>query len=216
MKKVVLIFLLLLFVLLTWLAWLKPASAPTPATVRISLPAQPHSETLQSESAKTLWRVITRRVISQAAVNALTQLLKSMGLEPITIRKQEDVTLHAFDDATLYNSSEEASTASTIWRNHGIETTVIKVQKDVYLIGLGRFYQTHYAEGMQTRLREIGKEFRYQQRTVPIPTWRFTFPPMEKIEADKLWKQLNNSGEIMPVVMPEPRFQELYGKAASP
>ena len=216
MKKVVLIFLLLLFALLTWLAWLKPASAPTPAAVRISLPVQPHSETLQPESAETLWRIITRRVISQAAVNALTQLLKSMDLEPITIRKQEDVTLHAFDDATLYKSSEEASTASAIWRNHGIETTVIKAQKDIYLIGLGRFYQTHNAEGMQTRLREIGREFRYQQRTVPIPTWRFTFPPMEKGEADKLWKQLNDSGEIMPVVMPEPRFQELYGKAASP
>jgi len=216
MKKVVRIFLLLLFVLLAWLAWLKPAPAPAPAAARIPMPAQPHSGAFQPEGVETVWRVITRRVISREAVNSLTKLLKSMGLEPITIRNQEDVTLHAFDDATLYKSSAEASTASAIWRNHGIETTVIKAEENTYLIGLGRFYQTHFAEGMQARLREIGREFRYQQRTVPIPSWRFTFPPMEKGEADKLWKQLNDSGEIMPIVMPDPRFQELYGKPSSP
>jgi len=199
------------------IVWLKPAVAPTPAKVRIALPTAPDSDMATEHiQRKTLWRVVTRRVVSKDAINSLTRRLKNMKLEPITIRHQEEVTMHAFDDAEHFPTRQQAWAASKIWRDHNIEVSIIHAQKDIYLIGLGRFYQSNYAEGMQKRLKEIGRAFRYQQRTVPIPTWRFTFPPMQKEAAERLWKKLNNSGVIMPVQIPETQFQALYGSAMKP
>ena len=196
----------------TILIWQKPASAPTPAKVRVTLPTAPTShDSVQNSDIHTHWRVVTRRVVSKDALRSLTRRLKSMGLKPMTIHHQEEVTMHAFDDAQLYKTHKEAWFGSKIWRDQGIEITVIEAQKDTFLIGLGRFYQLNYALGMQKRLKTVGKKFRYQQRTVPIPTWRFTFPPMQKEDAEKLWLKLNNSGVMMPIQIPELRFQELYG-----
>jgi len=211
MNRVVRIALLLLLGLAAILIWQKPASAPTPAKVRLAVPTQPAAGEDQKMRSSELWRVVTRRVVSKAAIYELTRQLKSMGLEPITIRHQEAVTMHAFDDAQLYKTHKEAWFASKIWRDHGIEISIIEAQKDTFLIGLGRFHQENYALGMQKRLNRVDKKFRYQQRTVPIPTWRFTFPPMQKADAEKLWQKLNNSGVMMPVQIPETQFQKLYG-----
>jgi len=211
MNSVVRIALLLLLAIAAILIWQKPASAPTPAKVRLAVPVQPATDNNQTISSSELWRVVTRRVISKDAIYILTRRLKSMGLEPITIRHQEEVTMHAFDDAQLYTTRKAAWEGSKIWRDNGIEVTIIKAQKDIFLIGLGRFYQANYTEETQNKLREIGKEFRYQQRTVPIPTIRFTFAPMQKADAEKLWQKLNNSGVMMPVQIPEKQFQILYG-----
>jgi len=212
MSKLLRIALILLLGAAAILIWQKPASAPTPAAVRVTLPTTPTSQDgLGNSDTDALWRVLTRRVVSKDAIGSLTRRLKSMGLEAITIEHQEEVTMHAFDDAQFYKTHKEAWLASKIWRDQGIEISIIEAQKDIFLIGLGRFHQENYALGMQKRLKTVGKKFRYQQRTVPIPTWRFTFPPMQKADAEKLWLKLNNSGVMMPIQMPEPRFQELYG-----
>lgn len=211
MKRVVRIALILLLGLAAILIWQKPASAPTPAKVRLAVPAQPATDNNQKISSSELWRVVTRRVVSKDAIYTLTRQLKSMGLESITIRHQEDVIMHAFDDAQLYTTRKAAWEGSKVWRDQGINISIIEAQKDLFLIGLGRFYQSNYAEGMQKRLRAVDKEYRYQQRTVPIPTIRFTFAPMQKEDAEKLWQKLNNSGVMMPVQIPERQFQKLYG-----
>lgn len=216
MNNLVRIIFLLLLSLAALLIWQKPASAPAPAVVRLPLPAPTIDNAIKEESGiNSQWRVVTRRVISKDAIRSLSRRLTSMQLKPMTIRHQEEVILHAFDDAKLHKTAKAAWRASKTWRDQGIEVTIIEAKKEVFLVGLGRFYQSNYALGMQERLKEIGKEFRYQQRTVPIPTSRFTFPPMQKDKAETLWKRLNDSGVIMPVLMPEKQFQALYGNIKS-
>jgi len=211
---------------LAWLSWQSPLPAPVPPPVLVSLPPQPietvtpNAETNPQPklSAQTeqmpqqpLWRIVTRRVISKEGITALEQRLAAMHLEPLTIQRREDLTMHAFDDAELFHSSEQAHTAARFWQDHDIETTVIKTSEGIYLVGLGRFYQVKYAESMQKKLDSAGRKYRHQQRTVPIPVKRFTFPPTNKATAETLWKQLNATGIIMPVLIPENRFQALYG-----
>ncbi len=207
---------LMTFALLTalaWLAWQAPASAPEPRIVRATIPDKPHGGQQQAEaSADSTWRVLTRRVVSRAAVTSLSRRLESMGLAASIIEKEEDVTMHAFDDAILFKSSAQAWEASRIWKSHDIESTVINAEEaGVYLVGLGRFFQAKYAEGMQLRLEHTGRKYRYQKRTVPIPSWRFTFPKSDKQQAQALWEKLHATGVIMPVLMPESQFQKLYG-----
>jgi len=203
-----------LLIALAWLAWQTPARAPEPRTLRVTIPEPPASTGQSPVADKTMWYILTRRVVSKAAVSSLQRRLTSMKLTPVTVKAQEDVIMHAFDDAILFKTNREAWAASRIWNSHGIESTVIKAEEaGVYLIGLGRFYQTKYAEGIQRKLDKIGRKYRYQQRTVPIPTWRFTFPASDKQQAEKLWKKLHDTGVIMPVMMPEDRFLELYGES---
>ena len=216
---------------LAWLSWQSPLPAPAPPPVLASLPTVP----IEADSPNTassllpgpsmqpeqrtrpqLWRVVTRRVISKEGMTALENRLAAMHLEPLTIQRREDLTMHAFDDAELFHSSKQAHAAARLWQQHNIETTVIKAGKAAYLIGLGRFYQAKYAESMQKKLESTGRKYRHQQRTVPIPVKRFTFPPTDKAAAEALWKQLNATGVIMPVLIPENRFQELYGDSLRP
>lgn len=124
--------------------------------------------------------------------------------------------MHAFDDSELFTSRKMAKIAAETWNNHGISTNIIKVDKGIYLLSLGRFYQTAYATAMQRKLKKIDKKHRYQQRLIPIPTWRFTFAPTNKKDSEKLWHELNKTGLIRPVMMPEESFQELYGKSIKP
>ncbi len=212
---------------LAWLSWQSPLPAPAPPPVLASLPTVP-IETDRPNTASNLqpgpsmqpeqrprpqlWRVVTRRVISKEGMTALENRLAAMHLEPLTIQRREDLTMHAFDDAELFHSSKQAHAAARFWQQHNIETTVIKAGKAAFLIGLGRFYQAKYAESMQKKLESTGRKYRHQQRTVPIPVKRFTFPPTDKATAEALWKQLNTTGIIMPVLIPETRFQALYGK----
>jgi len=212
---------------IAWLSWQSPQPAPIPPHAQAELPPS-SSETLESanislghqvksplqsnqQSRKQLWRVVTRRVISKEGITALQQRLAAMHLEPLTIQRREDLTMHAFDDAELFHSSKQAHTAARFWQAHDIETTVIKTGENVYLVGLGRFFQAKYAESMQKKLDRTGRKYRHQQRTVPIPVKRFTFPPTDKTTAEALWKQLNATGIIMPVLIPENTFQKIYG-----
>ncbi|ATX81535.1 hypothetical protein Ga0123462_0665 [Mariprofundus ferrinatatus] len=211
MNRTVRISLLLLLSATASLIWLRPAPAPVPPTVRITIPVSLSDNSAQRDNADGLWRVVTQRVLTQDAIRSLQNQLKAMGLTPLTLRTKEDVTLHAFDDPGHYTTYEEAEKAGNIWKGLGIQADVIKSQEGIYVAGLGRFYQSHYAEGLLIRLKETGKPFRYEQRTIPIPVWRFTFPAAEKTAAEKLWKQLSESGVIMPVLIPEIRYRELYG-----
>jgi len=211
---------LMTFALLTalaWLAWQAPASAPEPRIVRATLPDQPQGDQQAEVTAESMWRVLTRRVVSKAAVTSLSRRLESMGLAATVIEKEEDVTMHAFDDAVLFKSSAQAWEASRIWKSHDIESTVIHAEEaGLYLVGLGRFFQAKYAEGMQQRLELAGRKYRYQKRIVPIPSWRFTFPPSDKQQAQALWEKLHATGVIMPVLMPETEFQKLHGTLNAP
>lgn len=216
---------------LTWLSWQPPLPAPAPPVARASLPFHPAAtarqdgisehrpETLaQSQSAhqQSLWRVVTRRVISKEGINALEKRLAAMQLKPLIIQRREDLTMHAFDDAELFHSKEQARAAASFWQKHGIESSVMKAAAGTFMVGLGRFYQVKYAESTQKQLDSTGRKYRYQKRTVPIPVKRYTFPPTDKPAAEALWKKLNITGVIMPVLIPENRFQELYGDSLQP
>ncbi len=121
--------------------------------------------------------------------------------------------MHAFDDAALFTSRKMAKAAAETWNQHNISTHIIRADKGVYLLSLGRFYQPAYAAAMQLTLKSVDKKHRYQQRMISIPTWRFTFAPANKQASEKLWRKLNKTGLIEPVLMPEEPFQALYGKS---
>jgi len=171
---------------------------------------------LEEKTGPQLWRLITRRVISKAGLVALTDRLDQLQLKSIIIQNREDITMHAFDDAELFNSREKAEIAAKVWQSHNIETNVIDADNGIFLLSLGRFYQAAYATAMQQRLKAIKREFRYQNRTIPIPTWRFTFAPANRASSEKLWRELNQTGVIMPILMSEESFQAQYGNIITP
>jgi len=201
-----------LLALLVWFLWQKPAGSPEQPVVRIAVPHTERAGT--ADETVTLWRVVTRRLVSRASVNTLSYRLQQMGLTPIEIRTQEEVTLHAFDDAAEYKSWKEASAATERWKEKGVDVNVIKVDDTQYMLGLGRLYQEKYALLLQQKLQQTGILYRYQRRSVAVPAWRFTFDATDRGRAEILWKQLEETGVMMPVFMPESRFQMQYGKAA--
>ncbi len=199
---------------LAWLAWQTPKQAVAPATVQRALPTA-SSETGQPQRP-TLWRVVTRRVISKEGMRALQRRLLAMGLKPIILDTTEDVTMHAFDDSVLFKTRAAAARAARFWQQHGIETNIIRAAKGVYLLGLGRLYQAKYAASLQQQLEQTGRKYRYQQRIVPIPVRRFTFAPRPRAAAEALWQQLNETGVMMPSLISERAFRDSYGKALHP
>jgi len=205
---------------LAWLAWQSPLPAPAPTSTQTSLPPDTHKTNTakhqQTEQPQELWRVITHRVISKEGIAALKKRLLAMHLQPVSIQSMEDATMHAFDDAALFKNSRQANTIAKLWQQHDIETNVIKADKGVYLLGLGRLYQVKYAEDMQKKLDRVGRKYRYQQRIIPIPVRRFTFPPSTRKTADELWKKLSVTGVMMPVLMSEKQFRKTYGSSIQP
>lgn len=212
-----------LLLTLAWLAWQRPAPAPTPSPVRASIPAVPPDiarpvvETETSavpEAADELWRVVTHRLITPDAAKTLGEQLTELQLAPLRIESRESITLHAFDNPERFGTLAEALQIKSDWLQGGIDAFVIEEEEGRFLVGLGRFYQIEHAEKMQDRLRATGRPYSYQKRTIPIPIVRFTFAPGNKAAAERLWQQLEAAGIMMPVLMPEERFQELYGNAA--
>ena len=199
--------LLILLAGLTWLAWQKPAPAPDHATLHAKLPEIP------AMADHRLWRVVTNRIVSRPASNTLAYRLRKLGLKPLRIEHREEVTLHTFDDATLFKARSAAAAAAGKWRDSGIEATVTETGKNLWRIGLGRLYQPKYAEIKEAELRKNGREFRYQQRLVTITAWRFTFAATSRSNADHLWKQLRKTGLMNPILISETDFQNLYDDA---
>jgi len=226
---------------LTWLVWQSPQPAVRPPAVKVHLPLivaagkqagvpgqrlvseqsiQPEQSKLTEQTGNTsladapsLWRVVTHRVISNEGIHALQQRLAGMGLDPVSIHTTEEMTMHAFDDAALFSSRAQAQVVAAFWQQHDIDTNIIKAAKGTYLLALGRYYQSNYAALLQQQLDRAGRPYRYQQRKVPIPVVRFTFPASPKGQADALWKKLNSTGIVMPVEISEQQFNTLYKSA---
>jgi len=225
---------------MTWLDWQArlPVAAPKLATPRLAAPKLAHKKLAHKKlthkslppalpdtvitgasaahqkpvaQSNQLWRVITHRVMSKEGIGALQNRLTAMGLQWISIESMEDITMHAFDDAILFKNRAQARTIAKFWQQHGIETNIIKAGAGVYLLGLGRLYQAKYAEDMQKQLDQVGRKYRYQQRLVPIPVRRFTFAASDRKTAEALWKKLNATGVMMPLLMSETQFQSSYG-----
>ena len=89
---------------------------------------------------------------------------------------------------------------------------MLETGESLYRVGLGRFYLTEYAEELEQRLKKLGKPYRYEQRTVVIPTYRFVFPPMHKQQADKLWHGLQALGVGNPILIKASEYKRLYGQ----
>lgn len=205
------ILILCLLALLAWFLWQKPAVAPEQKAVRTAMPEMTEQAGAGDRHQSQLWRVVTRRLVSRASVNTLDDRLQEMGLTPIELSMAEEVTVHAFDDATLYKTREEASVAAQLWKGKGFDVNLIKVDDTTYMLGLGRLYQEKHALLLQQKLKRMGMAYRYQRRAVPVTTWRFTFAASDRAGAQQLWQKLENSGVLMPVLMTEVQFQRLYG-----
>ena len=193
---------------LAWIAWTPSPPPPDQSSVQGTLT---EAATAGRPSA---WRVVTRRLVWGQAAKSMQQRLQQAGFSPIMLERRENVPMHAFDDATIYPSAESASKAAAAWGKLGFQANVIKTP-DGYLVGLGRFFIASYAEQMQVRLKQAGRPYRYQQRMVEIPTFRFTFAPADHDAAKQLWQRLQDLGIADPVLMPQSQFQQTYGSSGS-
>ncbi|MDQ7012252.1 MAG: hypothetical protein Q9M29_10545, partial [Mariprofundaceae bacterium] len=135
--------------LLAWLAfqaWQPPQPAPGHHSVRASLPRQEGQK-------QELWYVVTRRLVWKQAAKALEKRLRDEGFDPVPLTRKEPVSMHAFDDGRIFKTRQAAEKARKEWQKHGIEANIIKtsieLNKDIYIVGLGRFFLTSYAEQMQ-------------------------------------------------------------------
>jgi len=191
---------------LSWFFWQKPAVMPVADAVHIRLP-EINKPVLEEQGG---WHVLSRRMVTRMAVDALQERMLSMGLEPVLLHGREEVTLHAFDDAKQFHSRAEAEQAERQWQEKGVDVALIPVRDTLFMLGLGRLYQDKYAEDLQQQLDATGLPYRYQRRSVSIPTWRFSFPAQDRDKAEQLWRQLEDTGVVMPVLMRENRFQQLF------
>jgi hypothetical protein len=198
---------LVILTALAWIAWSPSPLPPDQSTVQGSL-------TEASAGKPSAWRVVTRRLVWGQAAKSMQQRLQQAGFSPILMERKENVPMHAFDDATIYPSTAAAAKAAAAWKKLGFEANIIETP-DGYLVGLGRFFIASYAEQMQTRLKQTGRPYRYQQRMVEIPTFRFTFAPTDHDTAKQLWQRLQNLGIADPVLMPASRFAQMYGNNPS-
>jgi hypothetical protein len=150
-------------------------------------------------------------MVWKEAIASLRDRLYKEGFETQLIVKQEPIELHAFDDARVFKSQASAEKVKNEWRKKKIEAEVLK-REITYVVGLGRFYLTSYAEQMQERLKRIGMPYHYERRTVTIPAYRFVFNPMNKEEATRSWQKLQDLGIADPVMIRESEYQKVYGK----
>ncbi|MFQ5581393.1 MAG: hypothetical protein ACE5F3_02050 [Mariprofundaceae bacterium] len=204
---------IIILVFLAWLAfqaWQPPESLPEQRAIHAALPKQ---EIIKEQPI--LWYVVTRRLVWEQAAQALKKRLQNEGFKPIPINRKEPVSMHAFDDGRIFKTREAAEKAKKAWQQHKIEANIIQtsieLNKDIFIVGLGRFFLTSYAEQMQERLKRIKKPYRYERREVTIPTYRFTFAPAEKQQTRRLWQQIRDMGIADPVMMKASRFKALYG-----
>lgn len=193
---------------IAWQAWQPPASTDRQGTVRAAIP--------QNGPAKQeKWRVLTHRMVWKQAATAMQERLTKAGIKLTRIQRKEPVELHAFDDPGTFKTQQAAEKVKAIWRKKGIKAEVLK-REITYGVGLGRFYLVDYAERMQAQLKKTGLPYQYERRTVVIPAFRFVSGKMDKAEAEKLWRTLQDMGIASPVLISESRYLALYGKKPAP
>ncbi|RME87569.1 MAG: hypothetical protein D6771_00295 [Zetaproteobacteria bacterium] len=202
-----------LSVALAWLAWHPPAP-PEPSEIFVPLPPPLRAD---ADRSRHLWRVVTQRIVWKAAADALRARLAEIE-KPQTIVRREEVLVHAFDDPRSFTSFADAIRAQNEWRALGVEATVVKIDDEQapYRVALGRFYLAAYAEQMQARLLKLGRPFAYERRTIKLRTWRFTFPPLPRREAEALWRRVKALGVADPILIREDRFQKMFGASLVP
>ncbi len=203
MKQTLIVVALLLATWLAWLAWQPPVINQPGLTVRAVLPEM-------EDAGPELWRIVTRRMVWKQAIASMRDRLYKEGFETRLIVKREPVELHAFDDPGTFKTLAEARKVESQWKKRKVDAQALK-REITFGVALGRFYITSYAEQMQARLKTIGLPYRYERRTVIVPAYRFVFNPMEKKQAEKSWKRLQNLGIAEPAMMKESEFQRLYG-----
>jgi len=192
-------------VFLTWLAWTSwqpPQTVSVTQQIRMATPEP-------MDTAPTLWRVVTRRLVWKKAAEAMDKRLEETGLRVIPIGRREEIELHAFDDARTFAKRKDAAHAKKAWEKRGFEASIIKPDTR-FGVALGRLYMSAYAKQLERRLRKNGMKYRYERRMVNIPTWRFTFPATSHTEAEKLWQRIQSMGVAEPSLMPETQFQMLF------
>ncbi len=190
-----------------WLSWQDPAQELDPRPLRITIPASKSDTSIHNH-----WRLISQRVVTKEAVHAMQKALDRLGVTAILIEKKERITLHAFDAPQIFDTKSAAIKAMKPWLEQHIDASIIKTEEGKFLVALGRFYQTKYAEEMQQQLRQKSRHYRYEKRALRIPTWRFVFPATDKEQALSLWKTLHNSGLFSAAMISEDEFQHIYGK----
>ncbi len=194
---------LAILVWLAWLAWTPPKHADNAPTARVELPGA---------ESDGLWRVVTKKLVWKKAADGMRDRFVEEGLEPILIRHREPIDLHAFDDRRTFGSIKKARSIQAEWQKNKVEAEVVQ-DNGIYRISLGRFFLTSYAEQMQDRLQRLGKPYSYEKRSIEIPTFRFTFPPLPKEDAEQLWRFVQNLGIADPALVEEQRFLMLYKDA---
>ena len=195
--------------LLAWAAW-NPPAAPRVGAVRVELPAGKRAEAAR-------WRVITHRFVWKKGAEALRARLAALGIEPVEIAREEEVEVHAFDDPRLFATEKAARRAAARWRGKGVEAVAIEVELPdggkAFRVALGRFYLAPYAREQAKRLDATGLAYRYERRTMMLPTWRFATPPLPRAQAEKVFRVLAGSGLGEPRLVPEAEFRRLFGSA---
>ncbi len=189
---------------LAWQAWFPPADNTQQADVQVWLPERPDMGVKEAEK----WRVFTRRMVWDKAVEAFQAKLKEKGIEALVLKRKEEVMLHVFDDPRVFDSFAEAAKAKKEWKIGSVE--ILKRDDGKFYLGLGRFYLPAYAEQREIRLNKTGKPYTYEQRRKVIPTYRFIFPPLPEKEAEILWKSIQDMGAVDPVMMTEDEFNALF------
>lgn len=192
---------------LAWTAWQPPQPVARSVSVKAAIPDNKYAEA-------ELWRIVTKRMVWKQAIATMRDRLYKEGFETELIVKKEPIELHAFDDPRVFRTLLQAERVKEEWEKKKVDAEVLK-REVTFIVGLGRFFLTSYAEQMQERLKRIGKPYHYERRTVVIPAYRFVFKPMEKAKAEKAWKKLQNLGIADPVMMRESEYQSTFGKKST-
>lgn len=188
----------------TWNVWFPSPTINTQSDVRAWLPQRPDMGTAEQEN----WRVFTRRMVWDKAVTSFQERLKEKNIEAVVLERKESVMLHVFDDPRIFKTSQEAEKEKKEWNIDGVD--ILKRDDGTYMLGLARFYIADYAEKHQEILRKSGKQYTYKQQTKVIPTYRFIFPALPEVEAETLWRSIQEMGAVDPVMMSENEFNALF------
>ncbi len=212
MKRALVWLIMMATIIVTWLAWNPPMIQTHSNAVYLPIPNIKPLDTGP-------WRVITRRMVWKKGVDDMYKRLVATGLSPEVIERPEPIELHAFDDVGVFKTFAEAAKIKAVWQKLGVDADVLKhLTKDnqtVFKVGLGRFYLLEYAKRMQKQLQQTKRPYQYEQRTVIIPAYRFVFPPMDKDDAEVLWKRLQDMGVGDPVIIQQQEFEKLYANKSA-
>jgi hypothetical protein len=187
-----------------WNTWFPSNIANQQNDVRAWLPERPNLSNHEQDK----WRVFTKRMVWDKAVETLETVFEENNMQPILLNRKEAVQLHVFDDPRSFVSNTEAQAALKEWDIEDVD--ILRKSDGKYMLGLGRFFLPAYAEQRQTALRKLNKPFVYNKQTKIIPTYRFIFPALPESEAEILWKNIQQMGAIDPVMMTENEFNAMF------